>query len=112
MRGDGRCGWRAIAFGYFEALIHLGDSHKFLEEETRLRSLSNVLNSAGFDPLLYEDFADEAYELLRKVSNALPAGNADAVLHEAFNDDTLQNYIITHLKVGFGCNYVANRRPD
>ncbi|KAK4539840.1 hypothetical protein LTR36_010301 [Oleoguttula mirabilis] len=97
-RGDGRCGWRAIGFGYFETLIHLGDSNKFLEEETRLRSLSNVLNAAGFDSLLYEDFADEAFDLLRKVANALPAGNADVILHEAFNDEDLQNYIITYLK--------------
>ncbi|KAK5117486.1 hypothetical protein LTR85_008871 [Meristemomyces frigidus] len=98
-RGDGRCGWRAIGFGYFETLIHLGDSHKFLEEETRLRSLSNVLNAAGFDSTVYEEFADEAFDLLRKVANALPAGNADVILHETFNDDTLQNYIIMYLKL-------------
>lgn len=58
-----------------------------------------MLNAAGFEPLLYEDFADEAFELLRKVSSALPEGNADVVLHEAFNDESLQNYIITYLKV-------------
>lgn len=99
MRGDGRCGWRAIAYGYFESLIHLGDSNKFLEEEARLRSLSNVLNEAGFDALLYDDFADAMFELLRNVHNSLHAGEADTVLHEAFNDEGLQNYIITYLKV-------------
>lgn len=91
----------AIAFGYFETLIHYGDANRFLEEETRLRSSSNVLNMAGFDPMLYEDFADETFDLLRKVAQATQAGNAEAVLLEAFNDDTLQNFIMTHLKV---CN--------
>ena len=46
----------AVAFGYLERLLHIGDTNKFLEEETRLRSLSNVLNAAGFDAYLYEDF--------------------------------------------------------
>ncbi|KAK5130340.1 hypothetical protein LTR08_002180 [Meristemomyces frigidus] len=99
VRGDGRCGWRAIGFGYFETLIHLGDSNKLLEEETRLRSLSNVLNAAGYGSLIYEDFADEAFDLLRRIANALPTGNADLVLHEAFNDEVVQNYIITYLKI-------------
>ncbi|KAK3070278.1 hypothetical protein LTR53_010725 [Teratosphaeriaceae sp. CCFEE 6253] len=98
-RGDGKCGWRAIGFGYFESLIHLGDTNKFLEEETRLRSLSNVLNAAGFQPFLYDDFADEAFDLLRKVASVMHAGSAHDVLYEAFNDDMMQNYIITYFKV-------------
>ncbi|KAI7223935.1 cysteine proteinase [Hortaea werneckii] len=98
IRGDGRCGWRAIAYGYFETLIHLGDSNKFFEEEARLRSLSNVLNEAGYDALLYEDFADSMFDTLRKVHNALQTGDAETILHEDFNDEALQNYIITYLK--------------
>ncbi|KAI7081307.1 hypothetical protein KC352_g41351, partial [Hortaea werneckii] len=98
IRGDGRCGWRAIAYGYFETLIHLGDSNKFLEEEARLRSLSNVLNEAGYDALLYEDFADAMFDTLRKVHNALQTGDAETILHEDFNDEALQNYIITYLR--------------
>ena len=49
--------------------------------------------------MLYEDFADEMFGLMRKVANALQEGNAEAVLLESFNDETLQNFIITHLKV-------------
>ncbi|KAK3636323.1 hypothetical protein LTR56_014279 [Elasticomyces elasticus] len=99
VRGDGKCGWRAIGFGYFEALIHFGDSNKFLEEETRLRSMSNVLNAAGFATYTYEDFADEAFELLRKLGTAMHSGNASEVLQETFNDDMLQNYVITYLRI-------------
>jgi ubiquitin thioesterase protein OTUB1 len=101
VRGDGRCGWRAIGYGYFETLIHLGESTKFFEEESRLKSLSNVLIAAGYSKDVFEDFTDETYDLMRKVSNALATGSGDAdqILHEAFNDESIQNFIITHLRV-------------
>jgi len=58
-----------------------------------------VVNAAGFDSFIYEDFADEAFNLLRGVANAMHTGNASEVLHDAFNDDMVQNYLITYLKV-------------
>lgn len=89
----------AVAFGYLERLLYLGDSGKCYEEEARLRSLSNVLNQAGFQPYLYEDFADELFNVIRSIANAINEGNGDEVLLNAFNDDVIQNYIITHFKV-------------
>lgn len=89
----------AVAFGYLERLLHLGDTSKFLEEETRLRSLSNVLNAAGFEAYLYEDFAEELFELMRELGAALGKGDGDALLHEKFNDESIQNCVITHMKV-------------
>lgn len=70
-----------------------------LEEETRLRSSSNILNLAGFDPMLWEDFADETFTVLRKVSAAMQTGEAEDILMQAFNDDELQNYLLTYLRV-------------
>ena len=58
-----------------------------------------MLNEAGYDALLYEDFADAMFDTLRKVHNALQTGDAETILHEDFNDEALQNYIITYLKV-------------
>lgn len=58
-----------------------------------------MLNEAGYDALLYEDFADSMFDTLRKVHNALQTGDAETILHEDFNDEALQNYIITYLKV-------------
>ncbi|CAK3776283.1 Hypothetical predicted protein [Lecanosticta acicola] len=98
VRGDGKCGWRAVGFGYFESLIRHGDSNTFAIEEARLRSLGNVIQSAGVDPILIEDFAEETFNLLRELSNALATGDADDILVERFNDDMLQNYLITHLR--------------
>ena len=89
----------AIAFGYFETLVYLRDGNKFYEELARLRSLSNVCNQAGFDLALYEDFADETYDLLKKLPDALAVGNAEEVLYQTFSDEMVQNYIITHLRV-------------
>lgn len=79
----------------------MGDANKFLEEETRLRSLSNVLNAAGFNPMLYEDFADEMFNVLRRVMQASQEGNGAEVLLESFNEDMLQNYVITYLRVHY-----------
>jgi ubiquitin thioesterase protein OTUB1 len=90
----------AVAFSYFEALVRIGDPHKFLEEETRLKSLCNILNDTGFVEDLYEDFMEDTIELLRKTANA---GNASAVavLLETFNDPNGSMSIITYLKAGF-----------
>nr|POE89984.1 ubiquitin thioesterase otubain-like [Quercus suber] len=87
-----------IAFGYFEALGHLGDVTKFATEEARLRSLVNVVSNAGIDAGLYGDFADEVYDLLRSLRQALHKHDMEPTLMGAFNDETVQNYIITCVK--------------
>lgn len=78
----------------------MGSKSKFLEEETRLRSLTNLMNNAGFDKWSYEDFADETHGLLRKYMGLAGTGNVEALLVADFNNEELQNYIITHFKVG------------
>jgi len=74
-----------------------------LEEETRLRSLHNLLNTIGFQEDLYEDFADECFELLRKTAASVPAADdsAAASLLTSFNDVGLSMAIITYFKVGY-----------
>lgn len=89
----------AVAFGYFEALIHHGDTDRFGMEEARLRSMSNIMVQAGFDEMLIEDFAEETIGLLRKVGDAIPLGTAEDVLDETFNDQMTQDYIITYIRV-------------
>ncbi|KAJ4286110.1 hypothetical protein N0V90_013459 [Kalmusia sp. IMI 367209] len=98
-RGDGHCGWRAIAFAYFEALLHVGDPGKFDVEEARLISMNNLLNLAGFPEDVYIDFADEAYDLLRKLAGSLQLGNGAALLLDVFNDLGVSMAIITYVKL-------------
>ena len=107
-----------MAFGYFEALIHHGDTNTLLFEMGRLESMKNIIVTAGFDPMMVEEFADEFRDLLRGINEAMQqGGNAIEVVENAFNDDMQQNYIITHLRVRppriqEGLDIGANRLPD
>ncbi|KAJ4989858.1 Ubiquitin thioesterase OTUB1 [Stagonosporopsis vannaccii] len=99
-RGDGHCGWRAIAFTYFEALLRLGDGQRFADEEGRLISMGNLLDNIGYSRDIWIDFADEAYDLLRKLGHSVEVmdGNAADILLQAFNDMGISMAIITYFK--------------
>jgi ubiquitin thioesterase protein OTUB1 len=89
----------AIAFGYFEALLHVADVAKFDVEEARLISMNNLLNLAGFSEDVYIDFAEEAYDLLRKLGASLHVGDGATLLLDAFNQTHVSLAIITYVKV-------------
>ncbi|KAI4123969.1 MAG: hypothetical protein LQ347_005919 [Umbilicaria vellea] len=86
-------------FGYFEALLRLGDPMKILAEESRLKSLNNLLNSVGFQEEIYEDFVDETISLLRGTAASIPCHDDGAALLASFNDAGLSNAIITHFRL-------------
>ncbi|KAF2202231.1 cysteine proteinase [Delitschia confertaspora ATCC 74209] len=98
-RGDGNCGWRAIAFTYFETLIRLGDINKFQDEKTRLQSMNNLISSIGYSEDIYEGFQEECWDLLVALANAIGNGNAAQVLLENFNDMGVSMNIITYFKL-------------
>lgn len=89
----------AIAFSYFETLLRIGDKARILEELTRLKSLNNLLNQAGFAEHLYEDFVAETLDLLSEIAYSLPSSGDDAGLLKAFNDAGISSAIITHFRV-------------
>ncbi|KAI9842979.1 MAG: hypothetical protein M1837_006716 [Sclerophora amabilis] len=99
IRGDGNCGWRAIAFSYFEILQQIGDKDRIHQEMTRLRSLNNLLNTVGFQEHLYEDFVEETITLLRTLAESVSASADDTNLLEKFNDSEISNAIITHFRL-------------
>lgn len=70
-----------------------------LQEEARLRSLVNIVKSAGIAPEIYDDFTFETFTLMRDLSTAMRNGTAEGILLERFNDEHVQNYIITQFKV-------------
>lgn len=90
----------AIAFTYFEALLRLGDSQRFAEEEGRLISMGNLLDNIGYSRDIWIDFADEAFDLLRKLAQSVEAmdGTAADMLLAAFNDMGTSMAIITYFK--------------
>lgn len=55
---------------------------------------------------MYDDFADETYDLLKKLADAVAvaSGNAEEILSATFQDEGIQNYIITHLRVRHSCS--------
>ncbi|KAI4248396.1 MAG: hypothetical protein L6R40_000955 [Gallowayella cf. fulva] len=99
VKGDGNCGWRALAFGYFEALLQSGDPSRLLGEVARLTSLNNLLDSVGYERDIYEDFTDETFQLLRRTADPLPSNAGGAALLAAFNDVAICNAIIMHFRV-------------
>ncbi|EFW18547.1 hypothetical protein CIRG_00484 [Coccidioides immitis RMSCC 2394] len=100
MKGDGNCGWRAIAFGYFENLFHLRDLNKVAQETARIKSFNNLLNSVGHQEDLYEMFVDATMDLLAKVSKAIETGNYDdTFLLDEFNLEYNSTSIIQHFRL-------------
>ena len=68
-------------------------------EIVRLKSLNNLLNAMGNDPVLYEDFVEETFELLERTRVDLPCLDDGAMLLASFNDAEITGAIITHFRV-------------
>ncbi|EEH49957.2 uncharacterized protein PADG_06036 [Paracoccidioides brasiliensis Pb18] len=100
MKGDGNCGWRAIAFGYFESLFNLRDAAKVTQELARMKSLNELLDSTGCQEHLYEMFVDATEELLTRISQEIEKGSYDdSFLLQAFNDEYNSSSIIMHFRL-------------
>lgn len=70
-----------------------------LEQQTRLKSLNNLLTRVGFEKELFEDFADETFKLLSQLASLAPAPIAASALLKSFNNDEISSAIITHFRV-------------
>ncbi|KAK2780966.1 hypothetical protein FQN52_001963 [Onygenales sp. PD_12] len=100
MKGDGNCGWRAVAFGYFETLFNLRDTTKVAQELMRIKSFNKLLDSVGQQEHLYEIFVDATEELLLRISQEIEKGNYDdSFLVQAFNEEYNSSAIITHFRL-------------
>lgn len=106
-KGDGHCGWRAVAFCYYETLLHLNSKQKYREEEARIRSLGNMLLQARYDKSLWEMWEEEVLDLLAALASAPSAAEGEAILLANFNDGPQSTWqsIITYLKVRFDSVY-------
>lgn len=83
-----------------------------------MKSFQNILDAAGFQFELYEDFAEELYDLLRKTAASLPPpdnGNpttdVKAIVLAAFNDESIQASIITFLRI-LSSGWIKTRAED
>jgi ubiquitin thioesterase protein OTUB1 len=100
MKGDGNCGWRAVAFGYFESLFTLRDPARVQQETTRIKSLSRLLDQVGQQEHLYEIFVEATEEVMMQILNSIQKRASDETfLVEAFNNEYNSNAIITHFRL-------------
>lgn len=90
----------ALAFGYFELLLR-GGSKALTAEYERMKSLNELLNKAGYQEYIYEDFADSTFTLLQTLASSAEEQKDwdDTLLVTELNDEGTSNAIITHFKV-------------
>lgn len=101
VKGDGNCGWRALAFGYFEVLYRATNRERIEREAARLKSYNTLLNRVGYDQDLYIDFVQETLDLLDRTAASLGRQDDDGEqkLLASFNDEGISNSIITHFRL-------------
>jgi ubiquitin thioesterase protein OTUB1 len=100
MKGDGNCGWRAVAFGYFENLFNFRNPLQAQQELVRIKNLNTILDQVGQEEHLYEIFVDATEEVFGQIIGAIERGERDdSFLVALFNDEYNSNAIITHFRV-------------
>ncbi|KAB8077141.1 cysteine proteinase [Aspergillus leporis] len=100
MKGDGNCGWRAVAFGYFENLFNLRDTLRVHRELARIKSLNVLLDQVGHEEHLYEIFVDATEVIFSEILDAIQNGvRDDSFLVDAFNNEYNSNGTITHFRL-------------
>ncbi|KAJ5336529.1 Ovarian tumor otubain [Penicillium brevicompactum] len=100
MRGDGNCGWRAVAFGYFETLFALRDPIRIQAELSRMKSLNGLMDQMGIGNHIYEIFVDETESILKQILDAIQGGVQDeSFLVGAFNEGYTADAIVTHFRM-------------
>ncbi|KAI5806904.1 peptidase C65 Otubain-domain-containing protein [Geopyxis carbonaria] len=96
VKGDGNCGWRAVAFGFFEILMK-SDLNNIGMQHARIKSLNGLMNAFGIQPYIYEDFADTTFDIFIALCGSAPYNHDD--LLKSFNDPGISDSIITHMKL-------------
>jgi ubiquitin thioesterase protein OTUB1 len=92
----------AIAFSYFETLLRIGDKGRIMGELARLKSANQLIVSSGVPLDIFEDFAQETFELLEKCADSVPTVRDDTAILGPFNSEDVSSSIITHFRVRLG----------
>ena len=100
---------QALAFGYFESLLRLGDAPKMLEEAARFRAFEALMHVAGI-PDLYEDFIEPTADLLERQAATLPNHDGGATVLALFNDEAPSSHS-SQLTYSFKVVLISNLKP-
>ncbi|PPQ73204.1 hypothetical protein CVT24_010023 [Panaeolus cyanescens] len=88
-RGDGDCFYRSLAFAYISSLIHSPDIELSVARAlSTLAQTPELLDSAGIEKMVYEDFYDEVVGVVERVVRGEGGGKGmdDEELLKAFQD--------------------------
>ncbi|CAI7617563.1 unnamed protein product [Penicillium pancosmium] len=100
MKGDGNCGWRAVAFGYFETLFARRDPTHLQRELARIKSLSLLLDQVGQPEHLYKFFVEATADIFDRTFAAIQNGEQDeAFLVNAFNEEYNSNAVLAYFRL-------------
>jgi len=102
-RGDGDCFYRSLAFAYVERILL--SAEPILAVTSAISSLEAsqpLLEAAGFQKLVYEDFYDTLVMVINRIVTPFGADGelfTPATLLEAFNDPEVSNSIVVYLRL-------------
>ena len=57
------------------------------------------MTAFGLEAFVFDDSAEETYNLLLRLASSLPSVGNDELLLAHFNDDSFSTHVIVHLKV-------------
>ncbi|KAF8591761.1 cysteine proteinase [Ramaria rubella] len=102
-RGDGDCFYRSLAFSYIERIMRAQDVALAVATSISvLQSTLNMLQLAGFDAMVYEDFYEIFVSLIQQVVTPDASDGKTlntTILLEAFQDPQVSNSIVVFLRL-------------
>ncbi|KAI0060151.1 cysteine proteinase, partial [Artomyces pyxidatus] len=101
-RGDGDCFYRSLAFAYIERILTSSDqSLAVMTSISTLEATLPMLDAAGFQKMVYEDFYETLMALIRRIGDPDVHGKylTPEVLLEAFQDPEVSNYVVVFLRL-------------
>ncbi|KAI1421769.1 peptidase C65 Otubain-domain-containing protein [Xylaria sp. FL1777] len=101
IQGDGNCGYRAIAFAYFETLVQCGNVSLVQSELERMTVLNKYIEDVGGqDPDMIDFMVSETIDLFNAIIPAMSGGNdAMPILVAKFNDPNTSQCLVYHLRL-------------
>ncbi|KAI1169663.1 peptidase C65 Otubain-domain-containing protein [Nemania sp. FL0916] len=104
IQGDGNCGWRAIAFAYFEILVQSGTVALVQNERQRILDLNQYIEEVGGqERSLLDIMVEETFVLFDDIIATMADGN-DAMPNVVakFNDIDISRCLVYHLRLMAG----------
>ncbi|KAI0536848.1 peptidase C65 Otubain-domain-containing protein [Xylaria digitata] len=111
IQGDGNCGYRAIAFAYFEILVQCGDLRLVQSELQRMTVLNKYIEDVGGqDPGMLELMVSDTIDLFNDIIPVMSEGNDPMpLLLDRFNDPNASQCLVYHLRLLAGARLKGHR---